>query len=90
MTLGFQLEVEQTFCHHAADFFVHTDWAEDMSDFTFNLSVATALDAGGSRLPLVSVVIPFSLGCQETPNAHGYRSGNELCDTSQHDEPRIP
>jgi hypothetical protein len=63
MALRLQLEIEQTFRYRAANFFVYTDRAEDLSDFASNLSVAAALDAGSGRLPLVAVVIPFGLGC---------------------------
>lgn len=48
MTLGLQFEVEQTFRDRTANLFIHTNWAEDLGDFTLYLPVTATLDTGSS------------------------------------------
>ena len=79
VTLGLQLEVERTFRYRTANLFVHTNRAEDLSDFTLYPPIATTLDtSSGSD--------PAQLEMPGTPNAHRNRSGDQLRDTSQDDK----
>ena len=88
MVLRLQLKIAQTLCHRAANIFVYADRAKYLSNFAFYLSVTATVHASSGRPPSVAIVIPFSLGCQETADAHGDRSRYELPNTTSFESPR--